>query len=194
MRLTAVFLMIFFAGCMTAKKQQRIAEQYYAAHPDSLAKECMENYPPKTGEIKEGETKTVTVIQTDTAAVNRLRIRIDSLLKKSNVPVVAGVNVDSIRAKIRSILIQQFTDECKSLQVLQIRVDTLPVADSAAIKYWYGNYMNERDKRNQVEGQLQTALDDVAFWKAKARKRMWIMFGLIAFIGLATFLRIKRIL
>lgn len=192
-KLIAICLLLFVGGCMTAKKQQRIAESFYADFPDSLAKACMQKFPPKVGEVKPGVVKVDTVVKTDTAAVNRWAKRFDSLL--ANLPVkVIHANADSMRKAIRSILVNQFSEECKSMAVEKWRVDTLPVADSAAIKYWYGSYMHERDERNKVEGKLQAMETEKDAWKSKARNRWWIIAGLIVAIGAGIFLRIKGIL
>jgi len=194
MRIILFIAIIGVYGCgMPLQKQQQIAEQFYKKYPDSLAKKCMEKFPPKVGEVKEGKTQTDTVVVTDSAAVNRFKKRIDSLLKNPVVKVTAA-NEDSIRNAIRTILIKQFQEECKSMQVNNSRTDTLPVADSAAIKFWIGAYHTERDLRIKTDAKLELTETERDEWKATAKKRWWIIAGLIALFGLATYLRIKRIL
>lgn len=48
----SLLCILIFSGCMTQKKQQRIAHAYFSIHVDELAAICASNYPDETKYIK----------------------------------------------------------------------------------------------------------------------------------------------
>lgn len=112
---------LFFTGCMTQKKQQRIAHSYFSLHPDELAKICSSKYPAETKFIKgETVTKIDTVTKTDTVEADCP----DGTKIKTPCPPNKTITIDNTRIDTLEVLPSgvkaQLQDQINKIRDLQI--------------------------------------------------------------------------
>lgn len=158
---------LMLTGCMTQKKQQRIAHSYFSLHPDELAKICSSKYPAETKFIK-GET--VTKIDT---------VR-DSITVQVDCP-------DGSKADC---------PPNKKIIIDNSRVDTLEVLPTAVKAKLIDQINQIRDanlKIIQLEADLEKEKQKTAEAEHLAQRRLFIIIALGALMGLGIFLRIKKV-
>lgn len=158
-----------FTGCMTQKKQQRIAHSYFSLHPDELAKICSSKYPAETKFIKgETVTKRDTVTKTDTVTADCP----DGTQIKTPCPPNKKITIDNSR------------------------VDTLEVLPTA-VKAQLHDQINQIRDRDiniiQLEAELLKEKQKTDKYEHLAQRRLFIIIALGALMGLGIFLRIKKV-
>lgn len=165
--LLIISCILMFTGCMTQKKQQRIAHSYFSLHPDELAKICSSKYPAETKFIK-GETVT----------------KIDTI--RDSIPVQVDCP-DGSKADC---------PPNKKIIIDNSRVDTLEVLPTA-VKAQLHDQINQIRDRDiniiQLEAELLKEKQKTAAAEHLAQRRLFIIIALGALMGLGIFLRIKKV-
>lgn len=165
--LLIISCILMFTGCMTQKKQQRIAHSYFSLHPDELAKICSSKYPSETKFIK-GETVT----------------KIDTV--RDSIPVQVDCP-DGSKADC---------PPNKKIIIDNSRVDTLEVLPTA-VKAQLHNQINQIRDRDiniiQLEAELLKEKQKTDKYENLAQRRLFIIIALGALMGLGIFLRIKKV-
>lgn len=158
---------LMFTGCMTQKKQQRIAHSYFSLHPDELAKICSSKYPAETKFIK-GEMVT----------------KIDTV--RDSIPVQVDCP-DGSKADC---------PPNKKIIIDNSRVDTLEVLPTAVKAQLIDQITQIRDadvKIIQLERDLEKQKQKTDTAEHLAQRRLFIIIALGALMGLGIFLRIKNV-
>lgn len=167
MKNKSIFILILLAlvSCNTVKKQQRKAEAFYNEHPEKLAKQCADNYPPDTV-FKKGEE----IIKTDT-----------TLIKGDSIPCPPVVNEkgDTVFVKVKC-------PDSKIIRDSIFTTDTLVMVNTAIVEY----YRFQNDSLNKELLKSNTQRDSA---KETAANRLWIIIGLSVVIAASVFLKIKNI-
>lgn len=165
--LLIISCILMFTGCMTQKKQQRIAHSYFSLHPDELAKICSSKYPAETKFIK-GETVT----------------KIDTV--RDSIPVQVDCP-DGSKADC---------PPNKKIIIDNSRVDTLEVLPTPVKAQLIDQINQIRDanvKIVQLEADLEKEKQKTAAAEHLAQRRLFIIIALGALMGLGIFLRIKKV-
>lgn len=161
---------LLLTGCMTQKKQQRIAHAYMSMHPDELAAICASEYPSETKYIK-GETIT----KRDTT--------------RDSIPVIIEVDCPD-GSKVKKKLPPKET-----ITIDNSRTDTLEVLPTS-IKSQLKNQINQIRDRDikivQLESDLIKEMQKTEDAEKLAQRRLFIIISLGALMGIGLFLRFKK--
>ena len=164
--LLIISCILMFTGCMTQKKQQRIAHSYFSLHPDELAKICSSKYPAETKFIK-GETVT----------------KIDTV--RDSIPVQVDCP-DGSKADC---------PPNKRIIIDNSRVDTLEVLPTAVKAQLIDQINQIRDahvKIIQLEADLEKQKQKTATAEHLAQRRLFIIIALGALMAVGLFLRFRK--
>jgi len=164
----AIFLFIVLSGCSAAQKAQRQEKKIqkaaqYLLSVDALDELCEEVYP-----VRDSIIKGDSVLLFDTLYIEG-EIITDTLIEKDTVRIVTTKTLPS-----------------KTITKTAHVIDTIVRENTAAV-----NACND-DKRKLI-GLLEKKTIENEDWKDKAKKRFWVIVGLMALIFLIIGYNIYRI-
>lgn len=160
-----LFFLLALTACNTVKKQQRKAEAFYQDHPEQLAKQCADKFPPDTI-FKKGEV----VVKSDTA-----------FIKGDSIPCPPVVN-----EKGETVYVKVKCPDSKIIRDTITRIDTIEKINTAAVEY----YRFQNDSLNKALIKVTAQKEDA---KQTAANRLWWIIGFAVVIGVDVVLKIKKI-
>lgn len=150
-----ILMMVFITGCATTEKK---AKNYYLNHKDELAKLCMDCFPPKVEYIK---GKDIYLPQ-------------DTVFTKGETVYVQGDCPDGTKVSVGCP-----PKDTMKIYVPILRIDTVTRVDSAAIKYWQGEFIKADKAKNEL------ILEKASEVESKKEWRKWaLIFGLVIAVGI----------
>lgn len=159
----------FFCACKSLEKQRNNAKKFYQEHPNELAAECYEKFPSSI-EFREGKK---ILIPGDTVTIPGPTVQCPEIPATAKEPAKPGIKLRCPDSKI-------ITDTIK-------RVDTFRIENTARVF----SLQYRLDTTAKVAAVLR---DQLSKMQTVAIVRMWWIIGLLIFIGIAIFLRVRKII
>lgn len=165
------FLFFFLTSCITEQKARLRAIEFFREHPTELAETCADKFPV-TSQYVQG----ITVVRKDTTIKRGIVLNCPESLKPTQL-------------------------RCPDQEIIRIetsRVDTIRKENTARVKQFQLEKEEAAKKYQATISSLQSKLEktemDLQVCKTTSNKRLLVIIVICSIIGIATFLKVKRII
>lgn len=170
-KLFILFVFFLLTSCVTEQKARLRAIEFFRQHPAELAETCADKFPV-TSQYVQG----ITVVRKDTTIKRGIVLNCPESFKPTQL-------------------------RCPEQQIIRIetsRVDTIRKENTARVKQFQMEKEASEKKYQGMISSLESKLEkseiDLQLCKTTSNKRLLAIIVICSVIGIATFLKVKRII